>query len=372
MIKAELKQYRLLVSGGGTGGHLYPALAVIDALKQQKPCTILFAGTRHGLEGRVVPERGLDISHVWISGFHRNHLVRNLLFPLKVAVSFIQAMVMILTFHPDVILGTGGYVCWPVMTAGVLLGKKTAIQEQNWKPGVVNRLLAPHVGRVYLSFEASRPFFRRSDNLMVAGNPTRDNLEGPAKDEARRAFELQSNATVLFVFGGSQGARVVNQAILDSLDQLLSLDCVQILWATGPRWADEIRQSTASYGDQIRIAPYIDRMDLAYAACDLVCCRAGATTVAEITRLGIPAVLVPFAAAAANHQEKNARMLRDAGGAAMILEAELSDGMLAEKLLDLLNDASRRQQIGQYAKMLGKPLAAQNIAGDLIALIDTD
>jgi len=372
MIKAKQKQYRVMVSGGGTGGHLYPALAIIDAFKKQTPCDVLFAGTRHGLEGRIVPERGFDLSTVWISGFHRGHLVRNILFPFKIVVSFIQAMVMILTFRPDVILGTGGYVCWPVIMAGVFLRKKTAIQEQNWKPGVVNYLLAPHVERVYLSFEASRPFFRRSDNLMVVGNPTRDDLEGPAKDEARQAFRLRTDSTVLFVFGGSQGARVVNQAILDSLEQILNNEHVQILWATGPHWADDIRHNTASYDDQIRIMPYIDRMDLAYATSDLICCRAGATTVAEIARLGLPAVLVPFAEAAANHQEKNARMLRDAGGAEMVLEEELPSGLLAKKVMDLLNDAPRRQKIGQSAKKLGKPHAAKHIAGDLIELINTN
>jgi len=357
---------RVLVTGGKTGGHLYPALAVMEALKERKACDFLFVGTKKGIEAKVVPLKNIPFHTVWISGFYRGKIAENLLFPFKMMVSMIQSLFLVHRFHPDVVLGTGGYVSWPVLTAAVLLRKRTLIQEQNIYPGLVTRLLSSHMDGVYLSYKSSRKYFRRQSNLIESGNPTRKSLEKGNPQEGYKRFGLRSDRLTLFVFGGSQGARGINRAILSVLDRLMMNKTLQLLWAAGPRWAEEVLHRCEVWQERIKVLPFIHEMNLAYAVSDLIVCRSGATTIAEIARLGLPALFIPYPAAAGGHQKKNAEMLVEAGAAQMMLEEMASPGKLGDLLIHLLENQEQREQMSRRIKTMAAPRAAEMIAEDMI------
>jgi UDP-N-acetylglucosamine--N-acetylmuramyl-(pentapeptide) pyrophosphoryl-undecaprenol N-acetylglucosamine transferase len=357
---------RVILTGGGTGGHLYPALAILEELQKRISCDVLFVGTKRGMEAKTVPQRGIPFKPVWISGLKRGRLWTNVLFPLKMAVSFVQSLRIVGLFRPDVVVGTGGYASWPVLAAARALNRKTVIQEQNEKPGLVTRTLSAHMDSVHLSFESSRRFFRKPSNLHVSGNPTRRALEGVLREDGCRAFQLDPDKKTLFVFGGSQGAKRLNTAVLEDLEPLLREPQVQILWATGPNWIDGIRERIGPVAGRVRALPYIDDMGSAYAAADLVLCRSGAGTAAEIARLGRCALFVPFPGAAGGHQEANAKVMAAAGAALVIRESELKKGTLKEVVLPLLADSRRLENMAFQAKKFARPDAAGTIAGDII------
>jgi UDP-N-acetylglucosamine--N-acetylmuramyl-(pentapeptide) pyrophosphoryl-undecaprenol N-acetylglucosamine transferase len=356
---------RIILTGGGTGGHLYPALAILEALRERTDIEALFIGTRRGLESRIVPDQGIPFKTVWISGISRGRFWGNLLFPLKMGVSLIQATLILSRCRPDAVIGTGGYVSWPVLRAGQLLKKKTFLQEQNHQPGLVTRVLSRRVTRLYLSFEKTRSLFTRQDHLLVTGNPTRATLRKADRNMGVRTFRLDPNKKVLFIFGGSQGARGLNRAMVSVLPALMQATDWQILWATGPRWEKEIREASKTWSKRAQVLPYIEAMGAAYAASDLVICRAGATTISEVTQLGLPVLFIPFPAAAEGHQETNARVLADAGAAEMVLESEIH-GRLLSCLLGLIDDPQRRKDMGEKAKTFGRPFAARDIATDVL------
>jgi len=360
---------RVVLTGGGTGGHLYPGLAIVEELNRKVDCKILFIGTKRGLEVRVVPDLGYEFRTVWISGLKRRKIFSNIIFPLKMIVSLFQALWILKRFQPDVVVGTGGYVSWPVLTASILLKKKTVIQEQNRAPGLVTKILAPYADSVHLSFEDSVKFFKKKSNLKLSGNPTRKELDNYSKEDGYRRFGLMPEKKTLFVFGGSQGAQAINQAVLGILDRLMNENDLQILWATGPRWIDEIRKKTEIFGNRICALPYIKNMGMAYAVSDLVVCRAGATTVAEITRIGLPTIFIPFAGAANGHQEKNARLLWESGAAEIVLESEISQGKLERTILSLIKKPARRKEIATKVREFGRPDAASVIAEDIISQV---
>jgi len=357
---------KVILTGGGTGGHLYPGLAIVEALKCRTPCQVLFIGTKLGLEAKIVPQKGYLFKTVWIRGLRRGHLLKNMLFPIRMVFSLLQAIVIVQTFKPEVLVGTGGYVSWPVLSAGLLLRYKTVIQEQNKAPGLVTRLLAPYVNSVHLSFEASKQCFRKKENLHFSGNPTRADLEVSDPKEAYQHFGFQAEKPVLFIFGGSQGARSINRAFLKIVNSLLRRSEVQILWATGSRWFEGIQDQIKGENERIKLFPYLQEMDLAYAVTDLLVCRAGATTVAEVARLGIPAIFIPFPAAAGGHQEENARALLAAGAGEMVLEDQAIEQRLEETIQQLLINKKRRETIGERVKDFGKPNAAELIVDDIL------
>lgn len=357
---------KIVISGGGTGGHLYPGLAIVQELQRRMSCEVLFIGTKKGLEARIVPQKGYALRTVCIRGFRRGNVWGNLLFPFRMVISLLQTLFIIMRFQPDVVVGTGGYESWPVLTAGILLNKKTVIQEQNRAPGLVTRILSPYVDSVHLSFEDSKRYFRKQTNLHVSGNPTRDDLAKVDRNEAYKHYGLRRGRTTLFIFGGSQGSLPINDAISAILDWILQKTDTQILWSTGPRWFEGIQEKTETYRDRVKVYPYIEEMGLAYSVADLLICRAGATTVAEITRLGIPALFIPFSKAAAAHQAENARLLQQKGAAEMVMEEEIAEGKLERVIVELSVDSGRRREMGMKAKEFGKPDAAKIIADDII------
>lgn len=357
---------RVILTGGGTGGHLYPALAVAEEIRKQTPCELLFIGTRRGLEASVVPGLGIPFRTVWIGGLKRGRVAANLTFPLKMAVSLGQSLFLCARFRPDAAVGTGGYVSWPVITAASLLGCYTAVQEQNEKPGLVTRLLGRRADAVHLSFESSSRFFRNRGRLHVSGNPTRPETEKPRTEAAYRLFGLTPDRFTILVFGGSQGARSLNEAFAAIAPALIRRTDGQILWATGPRWHESLKPAAEAMAGRAAVLPYLSDMGSAYAAADLVVCRSGAGAVAEIARLGKPAVFVPFPGAADGHQDANAAVLAAAGAARLVREGEGFAGRLEAEILDLAADRETRLSLGRKASAFGRPEAARTIARQII------
>jgi UDP-N-acetylglucosamine--N-acetylmuramyl-(pentapeptide) pyrophosphoryl-undecaprenol N-acetylglucosamine transferase len=358
---------RVVLTGGGTGGHLYPGLAIADELAKRVPCTFLFIGTRRGIESSVVPAKGMAFKTVWIDGLRRGRFLANLFLPLKMAVSFFQALAILIRFRPNLAVGTGGYVSWPVIAAASLTGCHTVIQEQNQKPGLVTRLLARRADAVHLSFESSAAYFRRNRRLHVSGNPTRADLERSRNESAYGQFGLDPGRTTLFVFGGSQGAKGLNAAFIQIAGSLVAETGIQILWAAGPRWSADIQNQTQSFGgDRIRVFPYINEMGLAYAVTDLVVCRAGASTVAEVARLGLPVIFVPFPGAAEGHQEANAKTMAEAGAAVVVPEGPDLALRLGSEVLRLVRDPEKREILSGRIRSFARPDAAERIVTQIL------
>jgi UDP-N-acetylglucosamine--N-acetylmuramyl-(pentapeptide) pyrophosphoryl-undecaprenol N-acetylglucosamine transferase len=357
---------RILLAGGGTGGHLFPALALAEEIRKlRRGAQMLFIGTKGKLEARVVPQRGYPFRTIWISGFHRRLTVENLLFPLKVVVSLVQSLFVIRQFRPDAVIGTGGYVCGPILWVASLLGVPTFVHESNSYPGVTTRMLAGRATRVYIAFEATRRWLKRTDNVELVGTPTRDSLGTVSKEEGRRFFGLGAEGKTVLVFGGSLGATSVNNAILERLDEFHA-EGIQLIWQTGEADYQRIRQRVAEKPIGW-LGIFIDRMECAFAAADVVVCRAGALTIAELTRVGKAAILIPYPFAAADHQTHNAGSLVDAGAALMIPDREVGQ-RLKPVLLDLLHDESRVEQMSAASLRLGKPTAGLEIAAKILEL----
>ena len=313
----------------------------------------------------MVPELGFSFASVWISGLARRRFWVNVLVPLKMAVSLIQSLNLIRRFRPDAVLGTGGYASWPVLAAARLASVPLFVQEQNIAPGLVTRMFAKHAAAVFLSFEESKRFFKKG-RFVVSGNPTRPDLDVGNREEAINRFGLDPKRPTLLVFGGSQGAQGINMGILAALDRFMKETDLQILWATGPAFHRSIQAATDDWKGRLRIFPYIGDMGLAYRAANLAVCRSGATTIAELARMRLPAVFVPFPKAAAGHQEANARMLSDAGASELVLQHEIPSGRLVQMILDLIRNNERLGRIKAALAEFARPEAAATIAETIL------
>lgn len=351
----------LMIAGGGTGGHIYPAIAIArEYLSRGSSRSVLFVGTEKGLEKQIVPTAGFPIEFIDVGGLKGKggpDLLRNL---FRLPRGFVQAWSVVGRHQPSVVLGVGGYSSGPVLMAAAMRRFPTIIHESNAFPGVANRVLARMVRVVAVAFEESGPRMGRPD-AVVTGNPIRGEF-----------FEAASAAPVrelrrLLVFGGSQGSRVLNDAILAALPGLASLrNSIEIVHQTGPAEVDRVREAYAATAFAgARVVPYLDPIAGEIADADLVVCRAGAMTLGELAAVGRAAVLVPFAAATNNHQEINARVMEKAGGAIVITEKELAPGRLSAAIGLVLGDASRARQMGSAARGLAVPGATKSIV-DLI------
>jgi UDP-N-acetylglucosamine--N-acetylmuramyl-(pentapeptide) pyrophosphoryl-undecaprenol N-acetylglucosamine transferase len=357
----------ILVAGGGTGGHLYPALAIADEIKKLRPAVeFLFLGTRGKIEARVVPQRGYAFRTIWISGIHRRLTIDNLLFPLKVLVSLVQSFFVIRRFRPDVVVGTGGYVCGPVLFVASILKIPTVIHESNSFPGVTTRMLATRATKIFIAFDDAKRWLKRTDHLTLIGTPTREILGAVSQSESREFFQIDPNKKTLLVFGGSLGAASINNAVLEALDDLLGKD-IQLIWQTG--YSDFERVQTAIGTKTVGwLGAFIDRMEYAFGAADLVVCRAGATTLAELVRVGKPAIVIPYPHAAGDHQTHNARSLAEAGAAVMITDHDARQ-KLKSVVIDLMSDPGRLVNMGSTSARLGKPDAGRAIATTILEMV---
>ncbi|MBI5022396.1 MAG: undecaprenyldiphospho-muramoylpentapeptide beta-N-acetylglucosaminyltransferase [Ignavibacteriales bacterium] len=363
---------RVMFAGGGTGGHLFPAIAIADELKKIEPSIeITFVGTADKIEARLVPQTGYGFRTIWISGFQRRLKLKNIIFPIKLIVSIFQTYSILKNIKPHVVVGTGGYVSGPVLRMAVYLGVPTLIQEQNSYPGVTTRLLAPRVDEIHLTFEQSMKYFTGMNNVYLTGNPTRGLLEDVDMNAAMKyfGFESEDKRKTILVLGGSLGAETINRAIEKFLPQLVETGS-RVIWQTGADNFSTYSDIKKSFGAQtVSVNPFIERMDYAYCVADVVISRAGATTIAELTRLGKPAILVPYPYATADHQTENARSLAAAGAALVVDDSKLLIGL--DAALKKILDSQVMTEMSAKSKKFGKPDAAAKIAKRIITLAGT-
>jgi len=360
---------RVVFAGGGTGGHLYPAIAIAEEFQRRvQNFQCVFVGTARGIEARVIPKLSYRLELVAVRGLLRQVTWRNLLVPFYLIKSIRQCLRLFRQIKPDLIIGTGGYVSGPALLAAWLSRRKFVVQEQNSFPGLVNRWWGERANLVFLSFAESRKFFSRQEHLRIVGNPVRLNFNQENRDRAAKKWELQANRATLLVFGGSQGARKINELILTLLPQLQTLEKVQVLWATGAQnFDDVVRRAGEARG--IKIIPYIDDMASAFSLADFVLCRAGASTIFELAHYGLPSLLVPFPFATADHQTFNARVLEQAGAARLLVEKELTAEKLFSHIQELAAHAELRQRMSAAAKKMARPQAASEIVENCLALL---
>ncbi|SHK31246.1 undecaprenyldiphospho-muramoylpentapeptide beta-N-acetylglucosaminyltransferase [Rhodothermus profundi] len=371
VLAAAGKAPRVLLTGGGTGGHVYPAIAIAEAIQAQCPeAVIAFAGTRERLEWRAVPAAGFSIYPITAAALPRRWSLRMAQVPWKLMRGFAESLQLVRSFDPNVVIGTGGYVSAPVLLAARLLGRPFVLQEQNAFPGLTNRLLGRWAARVYIAFPEAQDYFPE-DRCVLSGNPVRAALRQIARPEARHRFGLPVASQVLFVFGGSLGSMVLNEALLQVLPTLLDEPQLHLLWQTGRKHYEHVRQRLETLAKplrhRIRLLPYVEDMAAAYAAADLVLCRAGALTCSELMVTGTPAILVPARQVAADHQTHNAESMERAGAARHVPEAELPQRLVRE-VWTLLADAERRAAMAQAARRMARPQAAAQIASEVLEL----
>ncbi len=360
----------ILITGGGTGGHVYPALAIGDEIRKLRPgAEFLYIGTNDKIEARVVPQRGYPFASIWISGFHRSLKPTNLLFPLKAVVSLLQSFFHIRRFRPDAVVGTGGYVCGPVLYVGSLLKVPAFIHESNSYPGITTRMLASRATKVFTGFDETARYLRKTDNVEHVGTPIRSSLGSASRESAVRFFGIEPGKKTVLVFGGSLGATSVNRALTTVAPRLVA-NGIQFIWQTGQKDIGEIKKQIGGVNVGW-LGGYIDEMDYAYAAADLVICRSGASTIAELTKVGKPAILVPYPFAAANHQTMNARSMEELGAAVVVPDADVAT-KLEQAILDLLGNPQKQKTMAQAIQSLGRPDAGQVIAKEILAVIDKE
>jgi UDP-N-acetylglucosamine--N-acetylmuramyl-(pentapeptide) pyrophosphoryl-undecaprenol N-acetylglucosamine transferase len=345
---------RVLIAAGGTGGHIYPGIAVArEILRREPKSEVRFVGTARGLENKLVPQAGFELSLIDSAGLKNVGAVARLRGLLVLPKSFLAARRLIKAFKPNVVIGAGGYVSGPVVLTAVLLKLPTLVMESNALPGWTNRVLARFVDRAAVSFDAALPFFR--GKAVVTGNPVRrEFFEIPDRRREPGQFSI-------LVFGGSQGAHAINEAMIAALPALESLkDALRMTHQTGEADFDKVNSGyvAAGWGERARVRKYIDNMVAAFAEVDLVVCRAGATTTAELIAAGKASIMIPFPLAADDHQRKNAEALEQAGAGKMILQADLSGDRLAEAIVTLAREPERIAAMEQAARKLARGDAA--------------
>ena len=357
MSKAR-SDYRFLFAGGGTGGHLFPSLAVAEKIRKMLPeSEIMFVGSKSKIEGRVVPKSGFAFSPIWIKGFSRKFTLDNLLFPLKLIVSIVQSLIINLRFKPKVAIGSGGYVAGPAIWGSSVFGAKIILLEQNSYPGVTTRLLEKYASEIHLGFEDSAKYFKNKNILNFTGNPVRESLVRISRVDALKTFNLDPSFKTIFILGGSLGAGSINTSVEKFLNDFNPRD-INIIWQTGKNYFERYKKYNAG---NIIVKDFIDDMNLAYSACDLLVSRAGATTIAEILVLGMASILVPSPNVAENHQYYNAKSLSDRNAAILIEDKNLT-GALGTEVIKTLNDENKLNKIRTNASNLGRMNAAEIIA----------
>ena len=354
---------KFIISGGGTGGHIYPAIAIANALKEDNPDhEILVIGAKGKMEMEKVPKAGFKIIGLWISGFQRSLTIKNLLFPIKLIFSLLRTAGIIIKYKPDVVIGVGGFASGPTLRMADWLGYPIMIQEQNSFPGMTNRILAPKTKRICVAYPGLEKFFS-SDKLRLTGNPVRKdilNLEGK-KEEAIRHFNLNSEKRTLLIVGGSLGARSINLGVQKYLNEITGMG-IQVIWQTGKSF-DKIE----GLPEEVKMMTFIERMDLAYAAADFVISRAGALAVSEIALVKIPSILVPYPHASENHQFKNAEALVK-GEAAILLEDNKVDEDLLSSLTSIVENNDLANKLRENIQSFGFPNSANEIAQEVLSI----
>lgn len=353
---------RIIVAGGGTGGHLFPGIAVVEELRRRVGADVLFVGTQRGIESRVLPPRGERLETLEISplkGRSTGELVRSL---GRIPGAMARAASLVRRHRADLVIGVGGYAAGPVLAAAAAMGTPTALLEQNARVGLTNRMLAPIVGRAYLTFDETARLF--GGRARVVGNPVRREFALAARRAAVDPIGFESRADTVLVMGGSQGAKALNEIVPTALGAM-NLHKHRVVHQTGEAMRDEVAARYRELGVEAEVVSFIDDMAAVYSRASVVIARAGATTLAELCAIGRPALLVPYPYAADDHQYVNAKALESEDAAICVRESDLSVHLLVEKLGDLLADPNRRRGMAEAARALGKPDAAASIVDDL-------
>jgi UDP-N-acetylglucosamine--N-acetylmuramyl-(pentapeptide) pyrophosphoryl-undecaprenol N-acetylglucosamine transferase len=361
-----MKQYKFILSGGGTGGHIYPAIAIANELKSRFPdAEFLFVGAQDKMEMQKVPQAGYAIKGLWIAGLQRKITLQNMLFPVKLVDSLWKSRKIIKQFKPDAVIGTGGFASGPLLQMANILGIPTLIQEQNSFPGITNKLLSKKANAICVAYENLERFFPKG-KMILTGNPVRQDLIAieSKRAEAIEYFKLDANKKTLLVLGGSLGARRVNQLIEKELKNIQAQD-VQIIWQCGKLYFEDYKKYNS---ENVQVVAFIEKMDFVYAAADIIISRAGASSVSELCIVGKPVIFIPSPNVAEDHQTKNAKAIVDKKGALLIKESEL-DTEFSLVFEALLKDTGKQKQLSENIKELALPEATKQIADEIVKLI---
>lgn len=360
---------RVIIAGGGTGGHVFPGIAIAQEIKRRNESVeVFFVGTEHGIEARVVPKEGFPIKFIRAEGIVGVSLVRKIKALLTLFLSIIDSYRIIKKIKPDIVIGSGGYVSGSVVLIAVLMSIPTVILEQNSIPGLTNKFLGRFVDSICITYQDSITYFPRGKTFLT-GNPVRSQILKGNVESAYKLFSLEKGLFTILVFGGSAGAKSINRAIVDSLPHLYDIrEKIQFLHQTGQMDYEFVRNEYRRHEFKGTVAPFIFQMGEAYAVADLVISRAGATTLAEITAVGKPSILIPYPYATGGHQEFNARKLVKMNGAKMVLDSELSGKRIAEEIKELYYDEALRFEIQKNCKTIGRPEATEKIVDIVLSM----
>jgi len=365
-----LRPYRIIISGGGTGGHIFPAIAIANALKEMDPETaILFVGAKDRMEMKKVPEAGYEIEGLWISGIQRKFTIDNLAFPFKLISSLIGSASILRRFKPDAVVGVGGFSSGPLLYMATKKSLPSLIQEQNSYAGLTNKLLAKRVNAICVAHDGMEKYFP-GDRIVFTGNPVRQDLLdlGQKHDGALAFFNLASNRSTILVMGGSLGARSLNESILSGIQQVINRR-VQLIWQTGDLYFEEFQERTNQLDlKDIRILRFLKEMDFAYAAADVVVSRAGALSISELAIARKPVIFVPSPNVAEDHQTRNAQSLVDKNAALMVPDSEAKQHLVTEAL-KLIDSTDKQAELSENIGKLARPNAANDIAREITKII---
>jgi UDP-N-acetylglucosamine--N-acetylmuramyl-(pentapeptide) pyrophosphoryl-undecaprenol N-acetylglucosamine transferase len=362
-----MSKYKFILSGGGTGGHIYPAIAIANELKSRFPdAEFLFVGAKDKMEMQKVPQAGYAIKGLWIAGLQRKLTFQNAMFPIKLISSLLKSRTIIKGFKPDVVIGTGGFASGPLLQMANSMGIPTVIQEQNSFPGITNKLLSKKANKICVAYENLERFFPKG-KMVLTGNPVRQDLIDieSKRAEAIKYFNLDANKKTLLVLGGSLGARRVNQLIEKELQNITDLN-IQVIWQCGKLYLEDYKKYDKK--ENVQVLAFIDRMDLVYAAADVVISRAGASSVSELSIVGKPVIFIPSPNVAEDHQTKNAQAIVDKNGALMIKESEL-EASFSAVFNHLIQDENQQNQLSQNIKKIAKVNATKDIVDEIVKLI---
>ncbi|MBN8640378.1 MAG: undecaprenyldiphospho-muramoylpentapeptide beta-N-acetylglucosaminyltransferase [Flavobacteriales bacterium] len=362
-----MKKHKFILSGGGTGGHIYPAIAIANELKLRFPdAEFLFVGAQDKMEMQKVPQAGYEIEGLWIAGIQRKLTLQNAMFPLKLISSLWKSKKILRRFKPDAVIGTGGFASGPLLQMANSMNIPTVIQEQNSHPGITNKMLSKKANVICVAYENLERFFPK-EKIVFTGNPVRQDLldVDSKRNEGISHFKLDATKKTLLVLGGSLGARRINQLIEKELDFLLA-NGIQIFWQCGKLYFEDYKK----YNDKenVQVVAFIDRMDLIYAAADFVISRAGASSVSELCLVGKPTVFIPSPNVSEDHQTKNAKAIVDKKGAILLKESEL-DSTFQTVFSDLISNENKQKELSENIKSLAKPNATKDIVEQIIKLI---
>ena len=362
---------RFLISGGGTGGHIFPALSIAKEIERRYPeSALLFVGASDRMEMDKIPAEGYSIKGLWISGFQRSLSIKNLLVAIKLIFGVLRSFFIVLRFKPNVVIGTGGYASGPVLWVASLLKIPTLIQEQNSYPGITNTILSSKVNQICVAYSGLEKFFPK-EKIHLTGNPIRSEIEFGEyhRDEVLNSYGLANDKPVVLVIGGSLGAKRINETVLENIFWFKEND-VQLIWQTGSLYFDRCEPAQADLGKSAKIQAFIYEMGPALVAADVVISRAGAIALSELCSLGKTSILVPSPNVAEDHQKKNARALSESG-AAILVEENNMDTQLFAALDLLMKDVEKQKQLAANCKKMHKPKAAERIV-DIIEELSND